>query len=93
MTFFILSATLIAVIVMKRKNFEMYDTELDYFFIVKVWQKGEEFYAYNHRILVRDEGFAKRFETRRSARRCIALSEYESYEIMKKKREHKQKEL
>ncbi|MBE7036856.1 MAG: hypothetical protein E7403_06145 [Ruminococcaceae bacterium] len=73
---------------MNRKNFEMYDTELDYFFLVKVWQNGEEFYAYNQRTLVRDETFAKRFETRRSARRCIALSKFESYEIIKKKREH-----
>ncbi len=86
MTFFIVCATLLAVMILKRKNFEMYDTELDYFFIVKVRQNGEELYAYNQRILVHDEAFAKRFETRRSARRCIALSEYESCEILKMKR-------
>lgn len=89
MTFFMVRANLLAVMILSRKNFEMYDTELDYFFIVKVLQNGAEFYAYNQRILVHDKAFAKRFETRRSARRCIALSEYESCEILKIKRSDK----
>ncbi len=77
------------VIILTRKNFELYDEELEYYFLVKVETEVGTKFVYNQRTLVHHEAFAKRFETRRSAKRCIALSSYENYEILKIKREKK----
>ncbi len=79
--------TFYVVITLKRKKFELYDEDLEYYFLVKVETEAGTKFVYNQRTLVHHAAFAKRFETRRSAKRCIALSTYENCEILKIKRE------
>lgn len=86
LTFIFLYATLTKVMKVNGKNFKAYDEELDYYFLVCVTCENGVFYAYNRRTLVRDKAFAKRFETLRSARRCIKLSGQKNCEIIKVKR-------
>ncbi len=82
-------ATLEKVMDLKEKNLEYYDPELDYYFIIRVPTEKGAMYAYNQRTLVHDRAFARMFDTRRSAQRCVRLSDYEHCEILKIKREAK----
>lgn len=86
LTLILRCVTLKAVMDVEDKPFEYYDSDLNYYFIVCVQTPEGFMYAYNQRMLVHDEAFAKRFDTRRSALRCIALSNYKDYEILKKRR-------
>lgn len=86
LTFAVRCANLEEVMNLNSKNFSYYDSELDYYFIVRVMTEDGVRYAFNQRTLVHDPAFAKRFETRRSARRCILLSGFKQYEVLKIKR-------
>ena len=73
---------------MTENGLQFYDSDLDFYFIVKVTSSGEVFYAYNHRTLVRSIQSARLFDTRRSARRCILRGGFTDSEIIKVPRSH-----
>ncbi len=68
------------------KELKYYDEELDYYFVVQVTTPAGICYAYNHRTLVRDMSFARCFETRRSAQRCIRRSAFDDCKILRLRR-------
>lgn len=59
------------------------DAELDSYFMISVQTEEGLRYVFNKRTLVHDIHFAKRFETKRSAQRCVKLSGFENWEILK----------
>ncbi len=68
------------------EKLKYYDDELDYYYVIKVQAQDEIYYAYNQHTLVHSMEFAKRYGTLRSAKRCISLSNWQSFEILKLKR-------
>lgn len=73
---------------MKKKKLQWYDEELDYYFLVEVNTDSGIRYAYSPRALVHDRAFAKQFDTRRSARRCMNQGRWQDCRIVKVKRKH-----
>ncbi|MBR5236042.1 MAG: hypothetical protein IKW06_01530 [Clostridia bacterium] len=71
---------------MKDEKLCLYPEDFEYYYIVRVHTNEGVLYAYNHRTLTHDIDFAKPFNTRRSALRCIRLSDYTRAEIIKYRR-------
>ncbi len=88
LTSFSVYATLKLGDTMTENGLQFYDSDLDYYFVVKVTLSGEAFYAYNYRTLVRSIQSARFFDTRRSARRCILRGGFAGSEILKVPRPH-----
>lgn len=59
------------------------DEEFNVYYKVKVIVEDEEKYVFNKRTLVGDIDSAKIFMTLRSLKRCMAMSEFANYEIIK----------
>lgn len=59
------------------------DEEFNVYYKVKVVVEDEEKYVFNKRTLVGDIDSAKIFMTLRSLKRCMAMSEFANYEILK----------
>ena len=57
--------------------------EFDVYYKVKVRADDEDKYVFNKRTLVGDIESAKIFQTMRSLKRCMSLSEYGEYEVIK----------
>ncbi|MBE7027989.1 MAG: hypothetical protein E7407_03000 [Ruminococcaceae bacterium] len=57
--------------------------EFDVYYKVKVRADDEDKYVFNKRTLVGDIESAKIFQTMRSLKRCMSMSEYEEYEVIK----------
>ena len=82
LTFAVRCANLEGVMNLNSKDLSYYDSELDYYFIVRVVTEAGVRYAFNQRTLVHDPAFAKRFETRRSARRCVLRNSSSSPKVL-----------
>lgn len=59
------------------------DEEFNVYYKVKVIVDDEEKYVFNKRTLVGDIDSAKIFMTLRSLKRCMAMSDFVNYEILK----------
>lgn len=59
------------------------EEEFDVYYKVKVTVDDEVKYVFNKRTLVGDIESAKMFQTMRSLKRCMSMSEYKEYEILK----------
>lgn len=59
------------------------DEEFDVYYKVKVVVGDEIKYVFNKRTLVGDIESAKMFMTMRSLKRCMAMSNFSEYEILK----------
>ncbi len=88
LTFLMVYGTLLDGDYMNETKLPYYDSDLDYYFIVRVRRPEGVFYAYNHRTLVRSIDSAKQFDTRRSARRCILRGKFSDSDIIKVLRPH-----
>ncbi len=71
-----------------KKDLQWYDEDLDFYFLIEVNTTDGIRYAYSPRALVHDIAFAKQFDTRRSARRCMNLGGWKDSRIVKVKRKH-----
>lgn|GEM_PF-1780426 len=72
----------LAVIDMKNEKYSLYPEDFEYYYIVCVHTDEGDRYAYNHRTLTHSIDFATPYNTRRSALRCIRMSDYENAEIL-----------
>ena len=59
------------------------EEEFNIYYKVKVMVADEIKYVFNKRTLVGDIDSAKIFLTMRSLKRCMAMSEYKEYEILR----------
>ena len=68
------------------KEIMPFDEEFDVYYKVKVTLADEVKYVFNKRTLVGDVDSAKTFMTLRSLKRCMQMSEFSDYEILKFKK-------
>lgn len=66
-----------------RTDIPCFEEEFNVYYKVKVMVDDEIKYVFNKRTLVGDIDSAKIFMTLRSLKRCMAMSEFEDYEILK----------
>ena len=71
---------------MKNEKYSLYPEDFECYYVVCVHTENGDRYAYNHRMLSHSIEYARNYNTRRAALRCIRMSDYENAEILVLKR-------